>query len=244
MISMQAFDRHERGHRDMDIETSMTPPMPSNEARRLASLEAYGILDTIPEQAYDDITHLASMIAGTPISLISLVDEQRQWFKSRVGLDVPETPRQYAFCAHALSAPDQVMVVPDAVADPRFVDNPLVTSAPDIRFYAGAPLVTPDGDALGTLCVIDREPRELTPARLDALVALSRQVMAQLELRVAVIDLEDSAAEQARYEQQLERYHQELERSNARLIPRSARPTSLLSAAGVRSRARRITPAR
>lgn len=167
--------------------------LPDNEAQRLRALASYEILDTPAEAAFDDFTKLASEICGTPISLISLVDEARQWFKSRVGLDVSETPRELAFCAHALLGSD-LMEVPDATRDPRFNDNPLVTGSPDIRFYAGTPLVTSDGFSLGTLCVIDRMPRELTPAQRDALAALGRQVIRQLEHRRLAIALRESEA--------------------------------------------------
>jgi signal transduction histidine kinase len=153
------------------------------EEKRLAALQATELLDSLPETAFDEIVQLASMICGTPMALISLVDENRQWFKSRYGMDAAETPREFAFCAHAIQQPDQMFVVNDAHEDPRFAGNPLVTSGPNIRFYAGAPLVTPEGDALGTLCVLDRVPRRLNAAQLRALDGLKHQVQSQIELR-------------------------------------------------------------
>lgn len=167
--------------------------LPDNEAERLRALAEYEILDTPPEAAFDDFTRLASEICGTPISLVTLVDEARQWFKSRVGLDVTETPREHAFCAHTLLG-TEVMEVPDATADERFHDNPLVTGYPDIRFYAGAPLVTSDGFGLGSLCVIDRKPRTLTAGQRESLVALGRLVVQQLEHRRLSIALRQSEA--------------------------------------------------
>ena len=148
-------------------------------------------VDTLPEATYDSITFLASQICNVPIALVSIVDEDRQWFKSRVGLEVSETHRDLAFCAHAINEPDEIMIVTDASSDERFRANPLVTGDPNIRFYAGAPLVTTGGSALGTLCVIDREPRELTEEQRESLRALSVQVMALLELRRTVRELRE-----------------------------------------------------
>ena len=166
----------------------MIAPSPT-EFERLAQLQRYEILDTAPEDVFDDFTILAAQICGTPISLISLIDADRQWFKSRVGLAATQTPRELAFCDHAIRTPE-VMEVPDATLDPRFVDNPLVTGAPDIRFYAGAPLVAPDGSRIGTLCVIDRIPRHLSDDQRASLARLGRQIIVQLELRLARRDLE------------------------------------------------------
>ncbi len=148
-------------------------PLPPNESQRLAALRAYGVLDTAPESAFDDFTELAASICGTPIALISLIDENRQWFKARVGVEATETPRDAAFCAHAIHQPG-LFIVPDAARDERFADNPLVTADPLIRFYAGAPLVTPEGQVLGTLCVADHVTRELSAVQQQALRVLSR----------------------------------------------------------------------
>ncbi len=173
--------------------------MSINEPARLDALRRYRILDTEPEQAFDDLTLLASQICGTPIALISLLDDDRQWFKSKVGLSVAQTSRKIAFCAHAIAGPD-IMVVPNALADDRFRDNPLVTGESHLRFYAGAPLVTPEGHALGTLCVLDHVVRALTEPQLKALDALRRQVQAQLELRRNLNDLKAALLERDRAE--------------------------------------------
>ena len=179
------------------------PPRPEDEDARLAVLRAYGVLDTDPEQDYDDLVALAAAICGTPKAAISLVDEDRQWFKARLGIDAPETPRDISFCAHAILEPDQLLEVPDATADGRFAGNPLVAAEGGIRFYAGTPLVAADDQPLGALCVIDTQPRRLTGAQRVALAALGRQVVAQLELRRTVRDVAQSEsrarASEARY---------------------------------------------
>ena len=175
-----------------------------DETGRLATLRHYQVLDTDPEQLFDDFTHLAAEICEVPISLISLVDEQRQWFKSKVGIDVVETPREYAFCAHAIAQTNEILVVQNALEDERFASNPLVTGEPHIRSYAGAPLVTSEGYALGTLCVIDKQPRQLTSNQLSSLRRLARQVVSQLDANLNVKMLHASA-------QQLDRERREMQ---------------------------------
>ena len=177
---------------------------PANEEARVIALDKYAILDTDPEQFFDDLTLLASHVCNTPIALISLVDEDRQWFKSRVGLDASETSRDIAFCSTAILQTD-VFVIPDALADERFRDNPLVVSDPHIRFYAGAPLINEDGYALGTLCVVDRAPRELAPEQKEALKALSRLVLAQLEFRRNLILLKEALSDRTKEEHERQR---------------------------------------
>jgi two-component system cell cycle sensor histidine kinase/response regulator CckA len=158
------------------------PLRPSNESQRLAALRAYELLDTLPEAAYDDLTALAAHLCGAPMAMISLLDKDRQWLKSAIGLPFKETPRDISFCGHAILQP-HLFIVPDALDDERFASNPLVVEEPRVRFYAGAPLVTARGEALGTLCVMDRASRELTPEQEEGLRILGRQVMAQFELR-------------------------------------------------------------
>lgn len=173
----------------------MRPATPANEAARLKALSRYNILDTAPEGAYDDLVYLASHICGTPTALVTLVDHDRQWFKAKLGFEASQTPREDAFCAHAILRPDSLLVVPNTTQDARFCDNPLVTGGPHIRFYAGAPLVTDDHAALGTLCVIDSQPHELSPEQARALQALARQVMAQLQLRLSGQELQQANRE-------------------------------------------------
>ena len=175
--------------------------METNEQARVEALHSYKILDTDPEKAFDDLTVLAAHICETPIALISLIDTDRQWFKSRVGVNVTETPRELAFCNKAIQQPE-LFVVPDATKDPRFSSNPLVVNDPKIRFYAGAPFTSSAGFPLGTLCVVDMVPRELNASQKDALQALSRQVQAQLELRRNLLELRTALAERDRAEAQ------------------------------------------
>jgi diguanylate cyclase (GGDEF)-like protein len=174
----------------------MIAPLPENEEARLAALREHQILDTPSEQEYDDITFLAAQICGTPMASIALIDQDRSWSKSQVGIDIPTAPREHAFCAHTiLNSTPEPLVVADARLDKRFADNPYVTAEPFIRFYAGAPLFTRENLALGTLCVIDHEPREILPQQLDALQALARQVSLRLELRRASVMLQRANAE-------------------------------------------------
>ncbi len=171
----------------------MSFPVPVTEAERLRSLRSYKILDTKPEERFDELTRLAALICGVPISLISLIDANRQWFKSRFGLDVQETPRAQAFCTHAIMQPE-MFVVPDASLDERFSKNPLVTGDPHIRFYAGTPLAARDGHLLGTLCVIDREPHTLTETQTEALKIVGRLVIANFELNRDLQELKGALA--------------------------------------------------
>jgi len=159
----------------------------NDEASRLKDLQLYKILDTSAEKTFDNLTLLATELCDSPISLISLVDETRQWFKSKQGLDASETPREQAFCAHAIQE-DHVMIVEDAQNDERFANNPLVTGEPKIRFYAGAPLTVAGGSTLGTLCVIDRKPKKLSAFQIQSLEILRDTVVTQLELRRALDD--------------------------------------------------------
>lgn len=182
-----------------------TPPIPENESKRQEALAQYRILDTEPEQVFDDLTHIASLICQTPIALISLLDDYRQWFKSKVGIDANETSKEISFCGHAIQH-QEILEVSNTLEDERFFDNPLVTSAPHIRFYAGVPLITSEGYPLGTLCVIDRVSKMLTPDQKDALYRLGRHVVQQIERRVTlqqVTALNDSLNQQITFNQTL-----------------------------------------
>ena len=159
-------------------------PLPEDEASRLKALQQLQLLDTLPEEVYDDITRIATEITGTSTALLTLVDKDRQWFKSRQGLEVSETPREYSFCAHAILDPNEVFIVPDARYDERFHDNPLTTGEPHVVFYAGVPVRDAEGHALGSLCVIDNRPRELPDHKIEALKALAKLVNTHFELRM------------------------------------------------------------
>ena len=193
------------------------PPLPENEDDRLQALIEYKVLDTEAEQQFDDLTAIAAHICNTPISLISLVDEHRQWFKSKVGLEETETPRELAFCAYTILQPERVLIVPNAEEDERFADNPLVTSEPNVIFYAGAPLVTPHGFPIGTLCTIDNKPREISPKQIQTLQALSRQVISQLELRINLTKLKQNITHRKQVEQNLRYTNKQLNQTLGKL---------------------------
>lgn len=198
------------------------PGRPDDEGRRQATLDAYRILDSPPETAYDDLVRIASAVCDAPMAVVSLVDRDRQWFKARVGVDAEETTRDESFCAHAILTPDVTTVVPDTLRDPRFHDHPLVTGDAGVRFYAGAPLRAADGAALGTVCVLDRRPRHLTAEMRAALEALSRQAARLMELHRVSAALRHHLQERDWYEQQLLHYQSELELQNADLAEQSA----------------------
>ena len=186
------------------------PPLPEKEEDRLQALIKYQVLDTQEEAAFDNLTALAAKICHTPIALISLVDKNRQWFKSKFGLEATETPRELAFCAHAICQTQDVFIVPNAEEDERFADNPLVVSEPNVIFYAGVPLVTPDGFAIGTLCVIYHKPRNISLERIQYLQTLSIQIISQLEARVNLINLKQNIIHRQIVEKHLRYKNKEL----------------------------------
>jgi GAF domain-containing protein len=194
----------------------MKAPVPGAEKKRLKVLWQYEVLDSVPEEVFDDLTELAARICEAPIALITLVDEKRQWFKSTIGITVKETSRDISFCGHAICQSD-LFIVPDATRDKRFSHNPLVIADPKIRFYAGAPLVTPDGHALGTLCVIDKVPRELTDDQKQALRVLARHVMTQLELRRHANELAKAHEHHEKIQQELDQVKADLAKARREL---------------------------
>lgn len=195
----------------------MNSPALSTEAARLAALDRYAILDTDPEQSFDDLVILASYICKTPIALLSLLDDHRQWFKSTVGVQVRETPLEMSICAHAIQQED-LFIVPDTLQDARFRENPLVVGEPHIRFYAGAPLINEDGFALGTLCVLDRQPRELDLEQKQALKSLRQLALKQMELRRNLQLLKDALNDRTREEHARELELKRLEEKLVRVL--------------------------
>ncbi|WCL49350.1 PP2C family protein-serine/threonine phosphatase [Leptospira sp. GIMC2001] len=205
----------------------MKANLPPDEEARLAELKSFQLLDSATEQDFDDLVKVASQILQTPTALISLVDSDRQWFKAKVGMELDETNRDIAFCAHAILDPKELLVVPDATKDKRFSDNPLVTGSNGIRFYLGAPLITQNGHAIGTLCAIDRIPREINQEKMECLRILAKQTMAQIELRLLTEKLADENIELAFAQNELARYHSRIssDLENAIEIQNSLMPT-------------------
>ncbi|MEN1939821.1 sensor domain-containing diguanylate cyclase [Luteimonas sp. MJ246] len=193
------------------------PGVPADEADRLAELERYDILDTPPEQAFDDLVAIAAAVCDTPVAMVTLIDRDRQWIKAAFGMNPAECRREDSFCTYAMLMPHELLVVPDTFQDPRFRASPWVLEPPEVRFYAGAPLVTPAGHGLGALCVVDHRPRELASGQLRALEGLARQAVAQIELRRANAELRHHVAERAWYEQQMEMAQRQLAEENAQL---------------------------
>ena len=198
------------------------PPLPADETARQATLDAYRILDTPREAAYDDLVEIAAAICDVPMAVITLVDRERQWFKAAHGIDATQTAREVAFCAHAILDPAETMIVRDARGDARFSGNPMVNGVPNVRFYAGAPLRAADGQPMGTFCVLDDKPRELEPPQRSALEALSRQATRLMELHRVSRELRLQIEERGWYEQQLLHYQRELEHQNADLEEQSS----------------------
>lgn len=192
-------------------------PLPKNELLRLKALQEYAVMDSTAEQAYDDIVRLAAFICKTPMAYVGFIDSDRQWFKAKVGLEASQVPRETTFCNHAILKPSEVMVIPDASRDVRFATHPAVTADQGVRFYVGVPLVTPTGEALGTLCAVDYTPRQLEPEQIEIMRILSRQVIAQLELRRSIAVLESGITEREQYVEQLVQHQQTLEVAQVQL---------------------------
>jgi len=195
----------------------MAASTPAVEAARIAALNRYAILDSEPEESFDYLVVLAAHVCKTPMALLSLVDDHRQWFKSKVGVEASETPKEISVCAHAIQQQD-LFIVPDMREDARFRENPLVVGEPHIRFYAGAPLVNEDGFALGTLCVVDREPRELDEEQKAALQSLSRLALRQMELRKNLQMLKEALSDRTREEHAREMEIKRLEEKLVRVL--------------------------
>jgi GAF domain-containing protein len=195
----------------------MAARTPSIEAARVAALDRYAILDSEPEQSFDDLVVLAAHICQVPMAMLSLVDDHRQWFKSKFGVEVRETSKEASICAHAIQQND-LFIVPDTLQDARFRENPLVTGEPHIRFYAGAPLINDEGYALGTLCVLDREPRELDAEQKEAINALGRLALRQMELRMNLQLLKDALNDRTREEHARELELKRLEEKLVRVM--------------------------
>ena len=195
--------------------------VPDSESARLATLNSYGILDTLPEKSYDDLVAIAAGICDAPMGSVALIDAERKWVKSQLGFTMSQIPRRESFGAHAILRPHEILVVPDALADERFLNNPLVSGDHKVRFYAGAPLIASGGAAVGTLCVMDRTPRELAPFQIEALTSLSRQVVNLLELGLAHRNLTSHLSEREWYENQLLQHQRELLAENAQLTEAS-----------------------
>lgn len=205
------------------------------ERRRQSALDSLAIMDTQAEVAYDDIARLAQTLCDTPIALVSLIDRDRQWFKAHIGTELRSIPRKVSFCDHAIRNPGQVMQVPDATRDARFRDNPLVTGEPHVRFYAGAPIQTREGEVLGAVCVVDHVARELSERQLQGLQALARQVTLLLELRTYLNRQNAERAEHEHHVQRLRDDHEDLQRRNADLahVAMHDELTGLLNRAGL-----------
>ena len=212
------------------------PPASEAEQARLRALLRYRILDTLPEPVYDDVVRIASTLCGTPQAVLTFIDEDRQWFKASVGIEGEQTERSIAFCDQAIRRPEEITLVTDASVHPLFRNYPQVTGPDHLRFYAGAPMVTPDGHALGTVCVVDQVPRDLSEAQADALRGLARLVVQLLEARRGQLDSQRQLAERELVTQDLLDYQRELEAQNRELATEASHDalTGLLNRSGMR----------